>query len=105
MTDFPAILYRVPGPHYGADGRGFAYLGVADADEYDAALSEGWHDTIEAAMAGGVLKEVTEAKEAVAAITPSARDELEAQAKALGVSFNARTRDKVLAERIAAAKP
>lgn len=36
-------------------------------------------------------------------VAPS-RDALEAEAKALGVSFNARTSDETLSERIAAAK-
>ena len=35
--------------------------------------------------------------------SPSTRDELEAKAKELGVSFNARTSDKTISERIASA--
>lgn len=103
MSDFPDMVYRVPGPHYGADGRGFAYLPVNDADELKAALADGWHRTIADAMAGGVLKEVIEAQEAIDEISPATRAELEQKARELGVSFNARTRDEVLAERIAAA--
>ena len=110
MTDFPTIVYRVPGPHYGADGRGFEYKGVADGGEFDAALADGWFATMGEAMgdkaptAETVLREVEEAKEAIADVTPETREELEAQAKALGVSFNSRTSDKVLAERIAEAQ-
>lgn len=91
--DFPTIVYRVPGPHYGADGRGFAYLGVADAAEYEAALADGWFATFEEAAG-------------IEAVAPedTGRDALEAEAKALGVSFNWKTSDEVLAERIAAAK-
>lgn len=107
MSNFPDIVYRVPGPHYGADGRGFEYLGVNDAAEMDAAFAAGWHPTIEDAMgvkkAKAVIAEVAEAQEAVAKIDTVTREQLETQAKALGVSFNARTKDDVLAERIAAA--
>lgn len=108
MATFPDIVYRVPGPHYGADGKGYAYLGVNDAEELKAALAEGWHRTMAEAMgkreAEAVVAEVIEAQEAVADIAPETREALEAKAKALGVSFNARTRDEVLAERIAAAQ-
>lgn len=107
MSEFPDIVYRVPGPHYGADGKGFDYRGVADADELKEALAEGWHRTMGEAMgnteAKAVLVEVAEAQEAVAEISEEGREALEAKAKELGVSFNSRTSDKVLAERIAAA--
>ena len=51
-----------------------------------------------------MLVEVAEAQEAVADIADETREALEVKAKALGVSFNSRTSDKVLAERIAAAQ-
>lgn len=115
MTDFPTIVYRVPGRHYGADGRGFDYLGVDDAEAFEAALADGWHATMEEAegrvaaeiaedAAEEVVAEVIEAAEAIAELDPETRDALEAKAKELGVRFNGRTSDKVLAERIAAAQ-
>lgn len=113
MTQFPDIVYRVPGPHYGADGRGFDYMGVNTAEEVLAAIDEGWHLTIDdaiaavmiaAVMVDPVIDEVAEAKAVLAAIDGDLREALEAEAKALKVSFNARTSDKVLAERIAAAR-
>ncbi len=103
MTDFPTIVYRVPGPHRGPRGTTYAYLGVDDKTALAAAKAAGWHETLDAAIGGGVIREVTEAKAAVSEIDPKTREELEAQAKKLGVSFNARTRDEVLAERIAEA--
>lgn len=108
MSQFPDIMYRVPGRHYGADGRGFDYIGVNTAEEVLAAIDEGWHLSIEDAIAaldaGGVIDEVAEAKAVLADIDGDLRAALEAEAKALKVSFNARTSDKVLAERIAAAR-
>jgi uncharacterized membrane-anchored protein len=101
-------MYRVPGRHYGADGRGFDYIGVNTAEEVLAAIDEGWHLSIEDAIAaldaGEVIDEVAEAKAVLADIDGDLRAALEAEAKALKVSFNARTSDKVLAERIAAAR-
>jgi hypothetical protein len=108
MSQFPDIMYRVPGRHYGADGRGFDYIGVNTAEEVLAAIDEGWHLSIEDAIAaldaGEVIDEVAEAKAVLADIDGDLRAALEAEAKALKVSFNARTSDKVLAERIAAAR-
>lgn len=108
MSQFPDIMYRVPGRHYGADGRGFDYIGVNTAEEVLAAIDEGWHLSIEDAIAtldaGEVIDEVAEAKAVLADIDGDLRAALEAEARALKVSFNARTSDKVLAERIAAAR-
>lgn len=108
MSQFPDIMYRVPGRHYGAEGRGFDYIGVNTAEEVLAAIDEGWHLSIEDAIAaldaGEVIDEVAEAKAVLADIDGDLRAALEAEAKALKVSFNARTSDKVLAERIAAAR-
>jgi hypothetical protein len=42
-------------------------------------------------------------EDAIDDVSPPTREELEAKAKQLGVSFNARTSDMKLAERIAAA--
>lgn len=106
MTEFPTIVYKVPGPHRGP-GCTYAYLGVDDAAAYKAALATGWHPTILAAKGGEQADKVLDAAEALEAVTndvsPSARDELEQRAKALGVSFNARTKDEVLIARIAEA--
>jgi hypothetical protein len=46
---------------------------------------------------------VNEAQEAVDTITDETREQLEAKARALGVSFNWKTSDEVLAARIAEA--
>ena len=108
MSNFPDMVYRVPGLHRGPRGVTYDYLGVNNADEMEAAFAVGWHPTIADAMgvkkAKAVIAEVTEAQEAVAGIDAVTRDQLEAQAKALGVSFNWKTSDAVLAERIAAAQ-
>jgi len=108
MTNFPDMVYKVPGLHRGPNGSTFDYLGVNDAAEMEAAFAAGWHPTIEDAMgvkkAKAVVAEVVEAQEAIAAIDTETREQLEAKAKALGVSFNARTKDDILAERIAAAQ-
>jgi hypothetical protein len=100
VTEFPDMVYRVPGFHRGPDGCTFDFLGVADDHELDAALASGWSRTIADAMGG----ELASAQADLEEIGGDLREALEAEAKRLGVSFNARTRDDVLSERIAAAR-
>jgi len=104
---FPTIMYRVPGPHKKPRGGTYAYRGAADKAEFDELLKKGWFPSYEEAAAGKTAKKIIEAAEAfedaVDEVSDPTRDELEAKAKELGVSFNARTSDKKLAERIAEA--
>jgi hypothetical protein len=99
MTDFPKMMFRKGGPYKG----GYSVGNASDEAQYDRMKAHGWHDSKGAAL-GLAVKEATEAKEAVADVTEGEREAMETEAKALGVSFNARTSDKVLAERIAAAR-
>lgn len=96
MTDFPTILYRVPGPHKKPRGGTYAYRGAANQAEFDALISKGWFPSYEEAVSGKIEAPIDE-------ISAPTRDELESKAKELGVSFNGRTSDKKLAERIAEA--
>jgi len=104
---FPTIMYRVPGPHKKPRGGTYAYRGAADKAEFDELLKNGWFPSYEEAAAGKTANKIIEAAEAfedaVDEVSAPTRDELEAKAKELGVSFNARTSDKKLAERIAEA--
>ena len=98
MTDFPTIMYRVPGPHKKPRGGTYAYRGAANQEEFDALISKGWFPSYEEAAAGKIASKPVD--EAADDAKPYSREELEAQAKEFGVSFNARTSDKKLAERI-----
>lgn len=107
MTDFPTIMYRVPGPHKKPRGGTYKTTGAADKAEFDELLKKGWFPSYEEAAAGKIAGKIIEAAEAfedaVDEVSAPTRDELETKAKELGVSFNARTSDKKLAERIAEA--
>lgn len=102
---FPEMVYRVPGEHRLHGGGTFSYLGVNNEDELDAALADGWRLTLAEAVAGveagAIIADVVEAMEAIDDVSPATRDELEQKARELGIGFNARTTDKVLAQRIA----
>ena len=107
MTDFPTIMYRVPGPHRKPRGGTYAYRGADDQEAFDALLAKGWFPSYDEAVAGKVAgkapKTAAPVEEAIDEVSAPTRDELETKAKELGVSFNARTSDKKLAERIAEA--
>lgn len=96
--DFPTIMYRTPGPHKKPRGGTYAYRGAADQEEFDALTAKGWFPSYEAAVAGKSTLKVAE--EPIDEVSGPTRAELETKAKELGVSFNARTSDKKLAERI-----
>ena len=98
MTDFPTIMYRTPGPHKKPRGGTYKTIGAADKAEFDALLKQGWFPSYEEAAAGKRAGKPVD--ETADDNKPYSREELEAQAKELGVSFNARTSDKKLAERI-----
>jgi hypothetical protein len=98
MTDFPTILYKTPGPHKKPRGGTYKTTGASDKEEFDALLKQGWFPSYEEAVAGKVASKPVD--EAADDAKPYSREELEEQAKELGVSFNARTSDKKLAERI-----
>ena len=103
--DFPTIMYRVPGPHKKPRGGTYAYRGAEDQEAFDALISKGWFPSYDEAVAGKISKKAAMKIEGepIDDISAPTRDELETKAKELGVSFNARTSDKKLSERIAEA--
>ena len=105
---FPAPLYKVPGPY--KKGRGmktYSVHGAKSQAEYDAFLARGWFPSYEEAVAGKKADEIIAAAEsfedAIDDVSGQTREELEQKAEELGVTFNKRTSDRKLAERIAAA--
>ncbi len=107
MTQFPTILYKTPGPHKKPRGGTYKTTGAADQEQFDALIDKGWFASYEDAIAGRVASKIIEAAEALEdaldEVSDPTREELESKAKELGVSFNARTSGKKLAERIAEA--
>ena len=107
MTSFPTILYKTPGPHRKPRGGTYAYRGADDQETFDALLAKGWFPSYEEAVAGKVAGKTAKAaapvEDAIDDESAPTREELETKAKELGLSFNARTSDKKLSERIAEA--
>jgi hypothetical protein len=114
MNDFPRMLYRAPGALQ-IHGGNFDTLTVADADEQDAALDDGWALSTPEALDAKAAREAAAAAaveaqaEAVAQqalsddTRPPSREELEQMATNLGLPFSARVSDKKLAAMVKAA--
>lgn len=107
MTDFPTILYRTPGPFRKPGGETYDTEGAADQETFDALIAKGWHPSYEAAIGSKSAKKIIASAEAfedaIDEVSGPTRDELETKAKELKIPFNARTSNKKLLERIAAA--
>lgn len=107
MTEFPTILYRVPGP-WPAKGFSFATLPAKDQAEYDAAVSDGWHPSVPAAeeawrnpVAVVVRPELVPALDPVPDDNaPPTRAEIEQKAKELGIAVHHKHSDATLLKKI-----
>ncbi len=88
------MVYQCPGPHARKGGT-FDTKGVNSKEEHEAALKNGWFNT---------LPEAIEGKSAVVDLPPvelpPTREELEQKAKELNIKFDKKTTDEVLAKKI-----
>ena len=98
MSEFPTLVYRLPGAHRLNGSQTYDYLPIQDDDALSAALDDGWILTLEEAVEG--RREAVRGTEG----PTEERAALEKEAKELGVSFNWKTSDDALLERIMAAK-
>ena len=102
MDDFPRMLYRAPGGDVQTDSGWCAYTIVQDAAAMDAALSDGWAETSEAAAAN--LRDAQAPKADTSADdAPPTRAELERKAAELGIRVDGRWSDKRMGEEISKA--
>lgn len=95
MEKYQDMVYRTPGPY---SGNGFTYdtKGVNSKAEHDAAVQDGWFNTMPEAIAGKASLVETPADD-----KPPTRGELEQKAKELGIKFDKKTKDEDLAKKIA----
>ena len=100
MKSLPTTLYRVPGAHFGPPGFTYDYLGVDTEEALEAALADGWHESLTAAMAPPVT--APEAAPVPADESPVMRAELEQKAEELGIKVDGRWSDKRLIAEIEA---
>ena len=103
MSEFPTIVYRVPGPNAGP-GHTWASLGVADQEALEQAIADGWHVSLPAAVEAWRSPPVRAipplTPEPVDDNAPPTRAEMEQKARELGIKFDGRTSDKTLLRKI-----
>jgi hypothetical protein len=100
--EFPALVYKAEGKYIRPHGT-YDFVGVNDQQELEQKLSEGWFESLEAAIEGK-----TAAPEPVKAVSepvlddfaPPTREELETKATELGIKFDGRYSDKKIAQMI-----
>jgi len=99
ITEFPALVYRCPGPHDGPQGKTYATLPVDGPEALAEALRAGWHWSLDE-VARGLVAQPEEVPEDAPEPT---RADLVAQAEALGIDVDGRWSERRLRQEIDAA--
>lgn len=101
ITEFPAFVYRCPGPHDGPHGKTYATRPVATPEALAEAVREGWHWSLEE-VARGLVAQAEAAPEPAPEEPPAPdpRADLVAQAEALGIDVDGRWSDRRLRQEI-----
>lgn len=90
--NYPTLVYKSPGKLRHRSGKTYKYMGVANEDELNRAIADGWNVSKEDAING----KPAELPDHVIENAPPTRAEMETKAKQLGVKFDGRTSDKKL---------
>lgn len=99
ITEFPALVYRCPGPYPGPHGKTYDARPVASPESLAEALRDGWHWSLDDAARGLVAH-----PEAAPEPAPEpTRADLVAQAERLGIDVDGRWSEKRLRHEIDAA--
>ena len=98
ITEFPALVYRCPGPHAGPHGKTYDTRPVASPDALAEALRDGWHWSLDDAARGLVAQ-----PEPAPDTAPDMRAYLVAEAERLGIDVDGRWSEKRLRHEIDAA--
>lgn len=99
-NQFPQMLYLAGGPEEIHGGR-FTTLIVANAEQLETALDEGWAERTDTAL-DRVARPVAKPAEPIVSTAEPTRAELEQKATELGIEYSRLIGDAKLAERIAA---
>lgn len=99
--EFPTIVYKCPGPHWGPSGTTYQSIGVDDQEQFDSKIAQGWSDSLVKAVDAFLnLSQSVDTQEKNDDDSPVTREELELKARELGIKFDGRTSDKTLLKRI-----
>lgn len=95
--EYPAMVYRCPGAHFGPNGTTYDSRGVNDELQLLEAISQGWSESLVLAVSEHQNKDVNQIEDDL----PPSRAEIEEKAVELGIKFDGRTTDRKLLEKIA----
>jgi hypothetical protein len=98
MTEFPAMVYKVPGKHVRPHGT-YDFAGVNNAEELAPKLKEGWFSSLSEAFDTKKVETVVKAVK-TDDVAPPTRQELEEKATELGIKFDGRFSDKKIEQLI-----
>jgi hypothetical protein len=98
MTEFPAMVYKVPGKHVRPYGT-YDFAGVNNTEELEAKLKEGWFSSLTEAIDTKKVETVVKAVK-TDDVAPPTRQELEEKATELGIKFDGRFSDKKIEQLI-----
>ena len=90
--NFPVHVYKSPGKFRYKNGKTYRYVSVANEDQLNRAIADGWNLNKEDAVKG----KPQELPDEVIDNAPPTRDEMEAKARELGLKFDGRTSDRKL---------
>jgi hypothetical protein len=104
ITEFPALVYRCPGPYPGPHGKTYDARPVASPEALAEALRDGWNWSLDDA-ARGLVAQPEAAPEVLAEVAPEpapepTRADLVAQAERLGINVDGRWSEKRLRHEI-----
>ena len=100
ITEFPALVYRCPGPHDGPHGKTYATFPVDGPEALAEALRDGWHWSLDE-VARKLVAHPEAAPEDVPEPAPEpTRADLVAQAEALGIDVDGRWSERRLRQEI-----
>jgi len=99
--EYPVLVYRCPGEHFGPSGTTYGFTVANDEKECAHLLANGWSESLIKAVDAFLnpSKSVEDFEES-ADNSPITREELELKARELGIKFDGRTTDALLLRRI-----
>lgn len=102
MTQFPILVYRCPGAHWGPSGTTYDSVGVADDAELEQRHAQGYHQTLVAAVEAfrAPAVSVAQPEPQTPDDAPPTRDEMMQQAEILGIKADKRWSDATLMGKI-----
>jgi len=100
MNEFPAFVYRCPGPHPGPHGKTYDTRPVASPEALAEAVRDGWHWSLEDAALGLPTPAPVNALPDVPLSLADERALLVAQAEKLGIDVDGRWSERRLRREI-----